>query len=299
MGAFVADGRLRSGWVLLVYVAVAALALGLFSVPLGGLGLLPTERTTVEDPRVLFNSMLVLAGAASGTLVCALGFQAEVGLRDPRWARRLGWGALMGALAVSLAAGLPVVLGHGALQLNPAGAGAVLKGGLLQLLFLAPTGVGEELLVRGVPLKELTRGTHAAVAVFLTGAVFGLLHLWNPSATWVSTFNVALVGWWFGAVAVRTRTLWAPIGMHVAWNFFEGFVFGQPVSGVTPAGGLVVASWAPRGFWSGGDFGPEASGLTAVVLAAGLALTMLWPSRKARTFENSPPGTKFPADFTP
>jgi len=38
---------------------------------------------------------------------------------------------------------------------------------------------------------------------------------------------------------------------------------------------LFVAGWPTKAsFWSGGDFGPEAAGWTAVVLAIGLGLTV-------------------------
>ena len=94
----------------------------------------------------------------------------------------------------------------------------------------------------------------------------------------MSTFNVALVGWWFGALVVRTGSLWTAIAMHVSWNFCEGFVFGAPVSGLHPGVSLLRASVEPRGFWSGGQFGPEASGLTAVLLATGLLVTVAWRS---------------------
>ncbi len=279
MGVFLSpDGRIRPGWVVVVFGAVAGAALVAFSIPLALLNLLPHSGTRLDDPRVFFNSMLVLAAAGAATAVCALAFRAPVGLREPRWARRLSGGAAVGALAVAVAAGLPPLLGHGALHLSALPAGVVLKGALVQLCFLAPTGVGEELLVRGVPLRALSQATRPALAVFLTGAAFGLMHFWNPASSWVSTFNVALVGWWFGAMVLRTGSLWAAIGMHVAWNFFEGFVFGMPVSGVQPAHALLAAGWEPRGFWCGGDFGPEASGLTAVVLAAGLLLTLLLPT---------------------
>ena len=91
---------------------------------------------------------------------------------------------------------------------------------------------------------------------------------------------MALVGAWFGATMIRSGSVWMPMGLHVAWNFFEGFVFGQPVSGNPPGTSLFVAGpAAPPGFWSGGAFGPEAAGWTALVLVAGLALTLVSPRR--------------------
>ncbi len=282
MGAWAAeDGRIRSGWVVLVFGVLSSASVGGMSLPLALLDLLPRPGAHLDDPRVFFSSMMILGASALATLVCGLLMKAQVGLFHAGWAKRLALGAAMGAGALAVAAGLPPLLGHGTLALPEASVGRVALGALMQLVFLGPTGVGEELLTRGVPLHELARGTRPWAAVLITGGVFGLLHLGNPEASWVSTFNVALVGWWFGAAVLRSGSLWTGIGMHVAWNFCEGFVFGQPVSGVQPAKvALSMASWEPRGFWSGGDFGPEASGLTTVVLAVGLALTLLLPSGK-------------------
>ena len=106
----------------------------------------------------------------------------------------------------------------------------------------------------------------------------------NPAATWLAALQVALVGAWFGALTVRTGSLWVAMGLHVAWNFFEGFVFGQPVSGNAPGTSLLIGgNAAAPTFWSGGAFGPEAAGWTAVVLVLGLGLTLTLDLRSTQT----------------
>jgi hypothetical protein len=90
------------------------------------------------------------------------------------------------------------------------------------------------------------------------------------------------VGVWFGVLTARTGSLWCALGLHLSWNFCEGFVFGQPVSGLRPGASLLGGTVGEAGFWSGGGFGPEAAGWTAVLLLLAIGLCLLWPVAKPR-----------------
>lgn len=61
-----------------------------------------------------------------------------------------------------------------------------------------------------------------------------------------------------------TRSLTLCMGVHGAWNFMQGTVYGIPVSGTTADGWLVSTRTGPD-WLSGGVFGAEAS-----VVALGL-----------------------------
>ena len=114
--------------------------------------------------------------------------------------------------------------------------------------------------------------------MLVSSAVFGVMHVLNPSSSWIAVVLIALVGIWFGLLRLKSGALWMPIGAHLGWNFFEGFVWGQPVSGGFPKDSLFIAeSDSTSTFWSGGDFGPEAAGVTAVVLALAIAATLMRP----------------------
>jgi membrane protease YdiL (CAAX protease family) len=43
--------------------------------------------------------------------------------------------------------------------------------------------------------------------------------------------NIFLAGIFLGAYYINRRNLWFPIGLHFAWNFCQGSVFGFEVSG--------------------------------------------------------------------
>jgi hypothetical protein len=80
-----------------------------------------------------------------------------------------------------------------------------------------------------------------------------------------------VIGISFGGVFLafaylRTRSLWLPIGLHLGWNFFEGAVFGYPVSGMNLSPNLLVQEARGPAWITGGTFGPEAG----LVLLPGL-----------------------------
>ena len=74
----------------------------------------------------------------------------------------------------------------------------------------------------------------------IPSVLFGLMHIFNPNAAALPIFNVALIGVLFSYLFIKTGRLWAPIGFHFTWNFFQGYIFGVPVSGTNvPASALM------------------------------------------------------------
>ncbi len=275
MGVFVDEGsgRVRSGWVVVVFAGVAALVYAPLSTALGLLGLAGGP-LALSNLNLAFHTSVMLVASSVATAVCRLAFRADAGLARDRAGKDLVVGAALGTGLVALAVLVPVAAGAGTLAPSAASVSALAVAGLQQMLILAPTSIGEELLLRGVVLRQLARGVGGLPAIVATGAVFGLMHLVNPSASAVAAANVALVGVWFGLLALYW-SLWRAIAVHVAWNWNEGFVFGQPVSGIEPGASLFGGSVfeGTEGFFSGGAFGPEASGLTTVLLALACLLT--------------------------
>lgn len=134
----------------------------------------------------------------------------------------------------------------------------------------------EELLFRGILFRWIEEFAGSWAALVITAALFGLVHIENPNATWFSSFAIAVeAGLLLGGVYMLTRNLWAPMGLHAAWNFTQGYVFDIPVSGV-PENGLTEAKLSGPALLSGGQFGLEASVLAlAVATAAGIWLVIL------------------------
>jgi membrane protease YdiL (CAAX protease family) len=137
-------------------------------------------------------------------------------------------------------------------------------------------GFAEELLFRGILFRWIEEFAGSWFALIVTAALFGLVHIENPNATWFSSFAIAVeAGLLLGGAYMLTRSLWAPIGLHAAWNFTQGYIFDIPVSGV-PENGLTQAKLSGPVLLSGGQFGLEASVLALVVAtAAGIWLVVL------------------------
>jgi hypothetical protein len=129
----------------------------------------------------------------------------------------------------------------------------------------------EETLFRGILFRFLEEGFGSWIALALSALFFGFSHLNNPNATVWSAIAIALeAGVSIGAVYMATRSLWFAMGLHTAWNFLQGTIFGVAVWGIrAPADSLFQPLIQGNQWLTGGAFGIEAS-VIAVVLGLGL-----------------------------
>ena len=156
----------------------------------------------------------------------------------------------------------------------------ILQNTLLFLLIFVGVAWSEELLSRGYHLQTIASGMSLFWGVLLSSAIFGILHLGNPGANWASTLGIFLAGIFFAYSYLRTRQLWLPIGMHLGWNFFEGVVFGFPVSGLDIYPLTRIQVMGPE-LWTGGEFGPEAGLIVIPALIVGALLIYFYTGRRA------------------
>lgn len=136
----------------------------------------------------------------------------------------------------------------------------------------------EELLTRGYWLQNLRDGLGLLPAVVLSSAIFGLAHGANPNVSVIAVLVIVAAGVFFAFAYLRTGQLWLPIGIHIGWNFFEGPVFGFPVSGIQTERLLQTTHVGPELF-TGGAFGPEAGLLGLVAVLLGIVLVHLYSRR--------------------
>lgn len=146
----------------------------------------------------------------------------------------------------------------------------VLGKSLWVLLAFVMVGWHEELLSRGYHLQTIASGLNLPWGVIISSIVFGALHSANPNASWISMIGITLAGFFLAFAYLRTRQLWLPIGLHIGWNFFEGVVFGFPVSGMDFYNLVHIRVDGPE-IITGGAFGPEAGLVLFPALLLGTA----------------------------
>jgi membrane protease YdiL (CAAX protease family) len=149
----------------------------------------------------------------------------------------------------------------------------------------------EELLFRGVLFRLVEQRWGTLIALIVSGALFGGLHLINKNATvWGALSIAASGGLLAGAAYAATRSLWLPIGIHLGWNFAESGIFGATDSGSDQTvGGLLTGVPHGPAFFNGGAFGPEAS-IWAVLVGGAAAYVLIRRSRKQGNWRSSWPG---------
>jgi uncharacterized protein len=144
------------------------------------------------------------------------------------------------------------------------------------------SGFLEELLTRGIIFRIMEETLGTWIALVLSALLFGSMHLGNPHATIFSASAIALeAGLLLGACYILTRRLWLAIGLHLAWNFTQGGIFGVAVSGTT-AKGILQSSLTGPEILSGGAFGAEASVIAVIVCVTGFVFVILRVRKKGQ-----------------
>jgi membrane protease YdiL (CAAX protease family) len=151
----------------------------------------------------------------------------------------------------------------------------VLGGTLGMFAVFMFVGWNEELLSRGYHLQTLASGLNLFWGVVISSAIFGVLHLGNPNATWISAAGIFFAGLFLAYGYLSTKQLWLSIGLHIGWNFFEGVIFGFPVSGLDIYRLMRITVDGPE-LWTGGAFGPEAGLILLPGLLMGTALIFVY-----------------------
>jgi len=287
------EPRLRAGWRLLLQTLLMLFIGGCLSLMLSPVLILldPSILTSTEglQPVTMFLSVIVEAVAVTVSVFLARRFL------DKRSIESLGlqlsprtlYDILAGILITLLQMGLIylvmdwmgwITFEGFAWQFDPIG--LVLQNTLLFFIIFVFVAWNEELLSRGYHLQTITSGLNLFWGVVISSTIFGLIHIGNPGATWVSTLGIFLAGLFFAYAYIRTRQLWLSIGMHLGWNFFEGVVFGFPVSGLDIYPLIRIEVHGPE-LWTGGAFGPEAGLVILPALIVGAGLIYLYTRKRS------------------
>lgn len=138
---------------------------------------------------------------------------------------------------------------------------------LFTIPFWILQGTAEELVTRAWLIPQLAKRTNLKVAIIISSSLFTLLHLGNPGITFLSAIDLFLFGVAMSLYLLKTDTIWGIGGIHGAWNFAQGNLFGVLVSG--QSSGTSIMKFTPQGnqdWLSGGSFGIEGSIVSSIIL---------------------------------
>lgn len=202
-----------------------------------------------------------------------------IGIRDSKnGINDFGFGFLLGAVFMTVIFVVLLMAGKISLEnslTNPVFSSYLLSGLVLYIL----VGFSEELLFRGYVMTALLQTGNIKLAVLISAVLFAIAHGANPNVTLIGLTNIFAVGTLFAFMFLKTGNLWMPIGFHISWNFFQGNIFGFPVSGTQPHGIYNIADVEGM-LLSGGAFGPEGGALATVLLILGFVFVWKYPTRQ-------------------
>jgi uncharacterized protein len=184
------------------------------------------------------------------------------------WQKEFGLGAALG-WAMLLASILPLVLSGGLIitfWAIPRQFGIL----IVDLLVLAVAALAEEVAFRGYPFQQLIEAIGPTLATIVFSILFAVMHVFNPGANRASFLVTVFCGWLLSVAYLRTRALWVSWGWHFAWNASMCVLFGLPVSGLTQFSPVIQSNTVGPVWMTGGDYGPEASAVTAIVILIGI-----------------------------
>jgi membrane protease YdiL (CAAX protease family) len=207
----------------------------------------------------------------------------SIGLEKEGFIKKYFIGFGIGFLMFSTVTLLLSISGHTVINSNPASASGILalSGVLIVLPGWMIQSATEEILSRGWFMNVLGARYNVAVGLTVSSTFFGLMHFANPNVSILAIINIVLVGLFLGLYVIKTNDLWGVCGLHAAWNWTQGNVFGFEVSGQkVTAGSLMHLKLTGAEWFTGGAFGPEAGLAAAIVLSIGIIVVYFIPLRK-------------------
>ncbi|MCR1876560.1 MULTISPECIES: CPBP family intramembrane glutamic endopeptidase [Paraclostridium] len=214
--------------------------------------------------------------AIEGREIETLGFYKE------SWLAKYASGLLIGLLMMSTVVFILYIFGFITIEtksLQPVGIAALLNISIILIGWLIQ-GATEEIVTRGWLMNVLGARYNITVGLILSSVFFALIHSENPGINYVAMLNIVLVGILLGLIVINTGSLWVACGIHSAWNFAQGNIFGFQVSGNdVGVGSIVDLNLVGNEFITGGQFGPEAGMVCSFVILVLIVIVLFLSKR--------------------
>lgn len=280
---------MRSGWRFAIFLLIFLFCDGLFN--FAAYNILSALKIDYSSGSLMFivaNSFISLFLAVALGWFCGkyledLPFRALGCAFTKNWLKDLACGFGLGAFALVLAVFCGIAFGGLSFQLNrDAGTGAILQTLGASFIVFVIAAAFEEAFFRGYILQTFTRERLAWLAILLTSIFFAVGHLNNPGASVISTLSTISAGVWFSLAYLKTRTLWLPFGLHLAWNWLQGAFFGIEVSGLKNLTAAPFLQEIDRGpaWLTGADYGIEGGIAATIAIIFSIVLLYFLPFLK-------------------
>jgi len=294
---FLDDSGLRSGWSVLLYLAVWYAALWTFTAIAANifLPLFPWLDLSIFSPaNVLIQEFLGFAACYGAALLMGKMEQREIGLYglplQEAFGKKFWQGILLGFFEITLLVGLIAAFGGYSFGLPALHGASVLRWGAVWGVAFLLVGFSEEFLFRGYIQYTLSRGMGFWLAAVSLSLAFGAVHLKNPGEGIVGGASVAATGLVFAFALRRTGNLWLAVGWHASFDFGETFLFSVPDSGVLYDKHLSNAVLHGANWLTGGTVGPEGSVFSFLTMGiCALLIHLFFPAKRGSTAEHTIP----------
>lgn len=239
---------------------------------------------------IVLESGMLLSALLSAAIMLRLEHRpfSDLGLSvSGRHARGLWYGLLVAAILYAIGFGLTYALGDieiTGFHFDPTN----LLGSFVFFLLVA---LFEEILVRGYILGHLLHTRlNRFLSLFISAALFALLHIFNPEVALFPMINLTLAGMMLGASYLYTKNLCFPISLHLFWNWIQGPILGYRVSGNDFMSSMLTLRFPEENAVNGGAFGFEGS-LLCTILIITLTIMIIWWGEKREAIKLAVPPT--------
>lgn len=281
--------QVRSGWLILASFIIMYVGQMIFMLPgITLISIIEISSNSIEieiDPINVDNPWLSLltlgAGSLGGIAATLVAWRAinkqnplEIGLRGS--GKDFLFGLFLGAASITIIFFFLLLSGN----LKMINGFAEPEFSMFTLVFLIIfifVGFFEEMFFRGYIMKTMASRRNKKWLIYVVSAlIFSLVHGTNPNVSLLGLINILLVGILFAYMFDKTKSLLLPIGYHITWNYFQGNVFGFPVSGINPHGLYKVDVSDGSTLLTGGAFGLEGGLMATVLILFGFIATYLY-----------------------
>lgn len=277
------EGEVRSGWKILILFLVEYILLFIMANIIGSLVVISgSVRENIYIILMFSQEIVLILTPILSWKVLFKNDLSLIGLKvlNKKEVKNLILGLVMGIIAITLAFIL-ILLSKSGVLVNSLLEPRFSLSLVLYLILFILVGFAEELLSRGYIIGAMEASNNNKwFAIMVSAVIFSLMHYGNNGFSFIPFLNIFLVGILFGVMYVKTKSIWLSTGFHITWNFFQGCIYGMPVSGITTPK-LYEMTFVGNSILNGGTFGPEGGLIvTMVIILMLVSLVFLIKNKK-------------------